>query len=207
MNEIINKLKEHEKNQLDIWFALEEKETKKFLNDVVSFADKNPDEIKQYCYSITLSEFSSLTIVYEALSEYSNDWTDFLADEFIRIVNVIEKGKDKPGFLEVLESIDVESIYKKNDAAFIKSLDFLTSKLDTDKSDKFNIHLLELIDNFILEIDDETEFMEYSNWISKVKRLENNGSKKVKAKAKEVLSDDDSNSSSIFKKVFNLFRS
>ena len=84
MEGLIERLKNYERDNLDSWYELSGKQTKKFLKQIVQFSTDNPNDIRNYCVNTLPSEFSSLSIVYEALSEYSMDFNEFLLDEIKR---------------------------------------------------------------------------------------------------------------------------
>ena len=77
---LIEQLRIHEKDQLSKWIASEEKISRRFNKDLVNFANDNPEAIKQYCINTLPNEFSSLSIVYEALSEFSVAHNKFLLE-------------------------------------------------------------------------------------------------------------------------------
>ena len=107
MKDIISILEENENNQLDLWFDLDDKGTERLLNKVLNYALENPDKVKSYCSNIIPQKYSSLSIVYEALSRNHREWGAFLHDEIVRIVDLVERKEIPSSCLSVLNAIDV----------------------------------------------------------------------------------------------------
>lgn len=189
--DIIEQLKHHENNQLDDWLDYSDKITKKFLKDIVTFAKENESLLKQYCVNTIPTEFSSLSIIYEALSEYSTRFNEFLYEDIKRVINLAKQNKINPEFLEVLTDIESEDIYSKDEEVYIKILNHMISNLHTNNEDKFNIELLDIIDWFLIELDEDDEISESKEWINQLAVIANDGSSSVKLKAREVLKNLD----------------
>ena len=188
---IIETLKYHEENQLNEWLDQDERISKKFLKALVKFSNANQSDIRQYCINTLPSEFSSLSIVYEALSEYSTDWNVFLSEEIERVVTLAKEKRINPEFMEVLTDIEVEDIYSKDEDIYIRMLDFMTSNLHPGNDKNFNIQLLDVIDWFLIEYDEDDDIPAASNWINKITDLANGEELSVKLKAREVLENFD----------------
>lgn len=188
---IIEELKRYEKNQLDDWFNLSEKDQKRFCKDLIKFSNKHPDKLKAYCINTLPSEYSSLSIVYEALSEYSTEWNEFLCEEIKRVVILAREKRIKPKYLEILTDIECEDIFSKTEEVYIEILNFLTSELRVNNDDKFNEELLEIIDWYLIEYDEEDDILEAEVWVERVKALAEEGTPKVKVKARSLLKDMD----------------
>lgn len=205
---IIEQLTYHENDQLTEWYELDDKVTRKFQKELVKFSNENPNEIKQYCTDTLPSEYSSLSIVYEALSEYSTDWHEFLFEEIQRVVNLAKNQRIKPSYLEVLSDIELEDIYSKDEAVYIKILNFITANLNTNNDNQFNIELLEIMDWYLIEFDEDDDISEAKNWINTIENLIQNGSFPVKIKARKVLKDVDgyNNPQSFFERFFGMFK-
>lgn len=184
--DIIEKLKYHEKDTLDDWYDYSDKKTRKFEKELVKFADKNLEEIKQYCLSIVPTEYSSLSIVYEALTKYSTKYNDFIFEEIQRIVQLALEHKINPQYLSVLTDIEAEDIHSKSEEIYIKILDFLTYNLKVENGSELNIELLEVVYWFLYEFDDEDGFTESDTWEYRIVYLANNSDVNVKIKAHEV---------------------
>lgn len=185
--DIIESLKYHEDDQLTDWIDYDDKTTKKFSKDVLQFANENPSAIKDYCHSTTPTEFSSLSIIYAALSEYSTDWHEFLFEEIIRVVTLAKEKRINPEFIEVLSDIETEDIYSKDEAMYIKMVDFLISQLHLQNVNAFNIQVLDLLDWFLMDLEEDDAILESKQWTNSILKFANNGNSAVKFKAREVL--------------------
>jgi len=207
---VIEKLKYHQENKLEEWIDSDDKESRKFSKELVKYSKDNLNEIKQYCINIIPSEFSSLSIIYEAFSEYSIDFNEFLFEEIQRVVNLAKNKRIKPAYLEVLTDIETEDIYSKTENIYIDIMEFLTSNLNLQNEPKFNVELLDVISWFLIELDENDEISESKIWINRITELGNNGDVSVKIKAREVLKDSDISSSlnpiSFIEKIKGIFK-
>ncbi len=206
---IIEKLKYHEEDKLNDWVDYSEKRSRKFLKEIVHYSKDNFEEIRTYCNNTIPKELSSLSIVYEALSEYSTNYNDFLSQEVQRVVNLAKNGTIKATYLEVLTDIETEDIYSKTEDIYIKTMNFLIANLHLENDNNFNIQLLEIIDWYLIELDEDDDIKEASVWINQIKNLANNGSSSVKIKAREVLNNSEISVSlnplSVIEKIKSLF--
>ncbi|MFD2914233.1 hypothetical protein [Psychroserpens luteus] len=192
--DIIQQLEFHEKDQLSKWIASEEKTSRRFSKDLVNFTNENPDKIKNYCNNTLPREFSSLSIVYEALSEFSVAHNKFLLEEIKRVISLAQSKKIKPEYIEVLEDIETEDIYSKDEAIYIEIINFITSALHIDNDEKLNLQLLSLLDWFLIEYDEDDAISEVSIWISRMKNLAENAKQiEVREEAKDALDNLDEN--------------
>lgn len=207
---VIDQLKQHELDQLEQWYDYEDKTTKKFLKEIVKFAKTNEPELKEYCAGIIPTEFSSLSIVYEALSEYSTSYNQLLFEEIKRLITLAKEQKFKPEYLEVLSDIETEDIYSKDEETYIAILEFMISKLALTDPSEFTVQLLDVIDWFLIDLDEDDQIMESKNWYTQIELFANQGDTKVKLKAREVLKDKDWDASltsiSVFDKLKSLFK-
>lgn len=207
---VIEELKYHEANELEDWINYDEKKQKKFLRELVNFSNENRYEIELYCINTIPTEFSSLSIVYEALSTHSSNFNDFLFKEIQRVVTLVKEGKTEPENLEVLQDIDMEDIYSKDVRSYIKVMDYLTSNLQLNLPRQFNLQLLDIIDWYLIELDQDDDISESTNWMNQIKNLAINGETKVKSMAKKTLKSIDmsetSKSSSLFDIIKGFFK-
>ena len=206
---VIEKLKYHEENKLEDWIYSGDKESRKFSKELVKFSKDNLNEIKQYCINTMPSEFSSLSIIYEAFSEYSIDFNEFLFEEIQRVVYLAKNKSIKPDYLEVLTDIETEAIYSKTESIYIDIMEFLTSNLNLEKEPKFNVELLEVISWFLIEFDEDDEISESKIWINRITALADYADVNVKIKAREVLKESDISSAlsplSFIEKIKSIF--
>lgn len=206
---IIEKLKYHEDNQLDNWLDTDNKTTRKFRRDIASYAKNNFDEIKQYCLQIHPTDFSSLSIVYEALSEFSLDHNEFLYEEIQRITNLAINNKIDSENLNILTDIDMQGIYLKSLDIYIKIMNFLTESLSSNPDSNYKIELLSVIDYYLIEVHKDDDILEFNNWINPIKDLAANDELSVKSEATKILKDlgvsDLSGSTSFVEKVLGIF--
>jgi len=198
---LIEQLKYHDNNQLDEYLDFSEKKEKKFLKEIVKFAKENESELLQYCINTIPTENSSLSIIYEALSEYSASFNEFLFEEIKRVIDLAKQNRIKP---------EPEDIYSKDEDIYISMVNHMISSLSLNNENKFNTELLDIIDWFLIELDEDDEISESKNWASQLKILANNGNHSVKLKAREVLKNIDSSESlnplSFMEKLKGIFK-
>lgn len=207
---VIEKLKYHEEDELEEWLNSDDKESRKFLKELVKYSKDNLNEIRQHCVNTIPSEFSSLSIIYEAFSEYSIDFNEFLFEEIQRVVKLAKSKRIKPKYLQVLTDIETEDIYSKTENIYIAIMEFLTSNLNLQNESNFNVELLDVISWYLIELDEDDEISESNKWISRITELANNADVSVKIKAREVLKELDISSSlnplSFFEKLKGMFK-
>lgn len=207
---VIEKLKFHEENELEEWIDSDEKESRKFLKELVSYSKDNLDEIKQYCVNTVPSEFSSLSIIYEAFSAYSVDFNEFLFDEIQRVVNLAKNDRINPEYLAVLTDIETDDIYSKTKKIYIDIMDYLTSNLNVQNDPKFNVALLDVISWYLMDFDEDDDISQSKVWFNRITELANNGEVSVKIKAREVLKESDISSAlkplSFMEKIKGIFK-
>lgn len=207
---VIDKLRYHQENELEEWINSDDKESRKFSKELVNYSKNNLDEIRQYCINTIPSEFSSLSIIYEAFSEYSVDFNEFLFEEIKRVVNLAKNKRIKAKYLEVLTDIETEDIYSKTENIYIDIMNFLTLNLSLQNDSKFNIELLDVISWFLIELDEDDEISESEIWINRIKDLANNADSNVKIKARDVLKESDFTGSlnplSFIEKIKGIFK-
>ncbi len=171
MQDIIQKLKIYEDNQLDNWYDLDERVSEQFIADVSAYAQKNEEKIMTYCQSISPDEFSSLSIVYEALSN-DDKWNRFLFSEIVRVIELVKLEKSPITAIGILSDIDAENIYHDL-PLYIELINYLVAQLDVYNTDVFNIGLLDLLDWFLMELFINDEIAEVSDWYDTIKNIHN----------------------------------
>lgn len=191
---ITEQLKYHEKDQLSEWIDSDDKVSKRFSKDIVKFANEYPEVLKDYCVSVQPREFSSLSIVYEALSEYSAAHNQFLLEEIKRVISLAQSKTIKAKYIEVLEDIETEDIYSKDEAIYIEIINFITAALHVENEEACNLQLLSLLDWFLIEYDEDDHISEVKHWIISIKNIAENAKQlEVREDAKEALENLDEN--------------
>lgn len=194
MMTIIEQLKDHDRDELSKWINSEEKTSRRFSKDLVQFANEDPEAIKAYCIHTLPREFSSLSIVYASLSEFSVAHNQFLLEEVKRVISLAKSKKINPEYIEVLEDIETEDIYSKDEAIYIEIINFITSALHVNNDEAFNLQLLSLLDWFLIEYDEDDAISEVNVWISRMKHIAENAKQlEVRNEAKDVLENLDYN--------------
>jgi len=170
MQDIIKILKKHEANELNKWYELDEATKEKFIRDIALFARQNEATIIAYCQSVIPSYFSTLSIVYEALSKDDARWNHFLFDEIIRVNELIKRKKIPIQTLEVLSDIDAENIYKEQ-SLYVELINYLVAQLNPNYTDNYIIAVLDLLDWYLMELFIEDQIAEANHWYSKIKNI------------------------------------
>ena len=185
---VIEELSFHEKDELDSWYDLSDKKTKAFLKKIVAFADEYPTLLAEYCQSLIPNDFSSLSLVYEALSEYSVNHNQFLFEEIKRIIELVKQQKMDVELIDVLsENIEMEDIYSKTPSIYIDIMSYLTNCLDSNNLELFNIQILDFIDWCLIDYDEDDEIEESINWKNKLLLIANGDNLKLKLKKRKIL--------------------
>ncbi|WP_312396200.1 hypothetical protein [Chryseobacterium sp.] len=130
-------------------FSLDEKQLSKSIQNIQLLAKNNPEELKKYCESISEVEESNLESIYYALSEDSENWIDFLSDEFIRLFKIAEENPDSDKIFDILDEIFCDVEYSPHSK---KVVDFLYHKL-SHSNDKIRLKALIFIDLWLSEKD------------------------------------------------------
>lgn len=213
---MIEQLKLYEKDQLKSWDKANSKFKRKFFKDLVKFADSNPNDIKNYCLSTIPQDLSSLCIIYEALSEYSNNWYDFLFEEIKRVTELAKNKIIKADLLNHLTDIKPENVYDKHEESYIDIINYLTSQLNLNNDNEFNYELLQVIDWFLIDLDEDDDIQQTNLWINRIKELaENSNNSNVREEAIDTLDNfenidiksyDSETNTSFIGKLLNLFK-
>lgn len=221
---LIEQLKYHEKDELTDWYVYEDTKQRAFLKEIVSFSKTNPEDLKRYCKSILPTEFSTLSLIYEALSRYSNNWSAFLFEEIKRVIKLAETQRIEASYMEVLTTIEMEDIYTKEEELYIEIMNFIVANLNLNREETFTIELLDVFDWYIIELDEVDQIAAVENWKNKLHTLANEGVPSVQNKAKKVLKEmndesdltltnstgesdlDPTKSISLFSKIKNFFK-
>jgi hypothetical protein len=208
--DIIQKLKYHESNHLLEWLESDEKTQKQFIKELLEFSKEHFDEIKDYCRNTKPSELSSLYIIYEAFSLYSFEYNEFLFEEIKRVVLLAKNKSISADCLSVLEDIEVEDIYLKQEPLYIEIMDFLTSQLHISNDEEFNYNLLDIIHWYLFAYDVEDQHPAAKVWMQRIEPLTADKTNFAAEIAKNILNDlngksgiDSSSFWDRIKKIFN----
>lgn len=175
---MIEQLHTFDKNNLDDWYELSDSEQTDFLRKLAEYFKFNKSALSTYCNKNKPKEFSSLTLVYEAISIYSSKFNDFILEEIKRVIDLAKKKNITPNNIEILMDFEIEDIYEKDYSTYIKIIDFLINSLSNNQSDNLNIAILELLDFFLLESNDKDENNKL--WKNKINNFIENSSENVK---------------------------
>lgn len=166
---MIDELRRYEKNNLDDWFDLDDSKQKEFLRSIVNYFESNETELISYCSALKPKEFSSLSLIYEAVSVYSFKFNNFIVEEVKRVIELAKKNVIKPNRIEVLEDFELEDLYEKDYSNYKKIINSLIDSLAVNQSDKLNKSILELLDYYLIESDEEDE--EYTIWQNQIENF------------------------------------
>lgn len=175
---MIKQLEKYEKDELDSWYELKVEEQDAFCKELAAYFELNRSELTNYCLNLKPKGFSSLSIVYEAVSLYSFQFNDFILDEVKRLVLLAKQEKIKPKRLEVLEDFDLDNLVEKDYAIYKRIIEFLMGTLSHRNSDKFNLALLDLIDDYLIYSEDDSQLDIWENQVESFKKGASEGLKK-----------------------------
>ncbi|WP_404986415.1 hypothetical protein ACI513_04800 [Chryseobacterium sp. M5] len=161
-------------------FSLSEKELQKNLEDIRFQAKKHPSELKAYCESFTKFEETNLDSIYYALSEDTDMWKEFLANEFIRLFEIAKKSNDSKTIFKILDEILYDS---EPSSASRKVIDYLYQEL-SDNDDKIRLKALTFIDSWL----DEGDFSKGNIIIQKMQKMTKDNNWKIRWCANDILS-------------------
>lgn len=161
-------------------FSLSEKELQKNLEDIRFQAKKHPSELKAYCESFTKFEETNLDSIYYALSEYTDMWKEFLANEFIRLFEIAKKSNDSKTIFKILDEILYDS---EPSSASRKVIDYLYQEL-SNNDDKIRLKALTFIDSWL----DEEDFSKENIIIQKMQKMTKDNNWKIRWCANDILS-------------------
>ena len=161
-------------------FSLSEKELQKNLEDIRFQAKKHPSELKAYCESFTKFEETNLDSIYYALSEDTDMWKEFLANEFIRLFEIAKKSNDSKTIFKILDEILYDS---EPSSASRKVIDYLYQEL-SNNDDKIRLKALTFIDSWL----DEEDFSKENIIIQKMQKMTKDNNWKIRWCANDILS-------------------
>lgn len=125
---------------IDALLSLNKKELDKEIKKINVLAEKHPQDLTAYCEGVTDFKEGNLSSIYFALSENSNIWGDFLANEFIRLFEKAKKSSDK----EIYDTMDdIICDYKASYSSKVSN--YLYNELSS-TTDKFRLKALLNID-------------------------------------------------------------
>ncbi|NME67798.1 hypothetical protein [Flammeovirga aprica] len=161
------------------------------VEEVLHFANQNPEAIKKYVRSnIILNYVSSNYYVYRAMTyKEGSTWYPFLFEEIKRVVKLVNTHTVTIDALDCLNGIFTFDIYYDDHDLYNQMLEHVTACLDLKRSEKYNLGFLSLI-SFLAVAPDFSEFKGFERsekWIKRVLHLANNGPLKTKLMARSVL--------------------
>lgn len=185
--DVLTELRSHEADHLDRWYDLSAAESERLYKGIAHLAEKSPQTIRQYCQAVIPEEHSSLTIVYEALSEHSTACDEILYDEVKRLTKLAREGRFDCEHLTVLSDIDTLEMYDNNRRHYVAIIDCLVGHLDPPGTRNFTIAVLELLEWFFLDYDEDDKLPELEIWTGKVERLSKASDPEVRQAAEDAL--------------------
>ena len=184
--EVVAYLKEQELDELDKWINMEGEENDRIRVEIAQVMDVDPEPVYAYCRQLEPAEFSSLEIVYGALSEFSTKHFCFLNEEVTRLLSLLSSGKIEEERVEVLESIDMEQMYEHDQPTYVKAVLQVVDALDPDDSKDEKLTLLSILYMYLCDYD-TTDQLFTQQQFSYLNELSQNGSGTVKKEAQSVL--------------------
>jgi len=100
--------------------SLSENELDKEIKKISALAEEYPQDLSKYCNNILDFKESNVSSIYFALSEKSDSWGDFLANEFIRLFEKAKLNNDEKIY-DILDEIicDYKSSYSPKVAGYL----------------------------------------------------------------------------------------
>ncbi len=140
---IIRQLLEFENDDLPSWY-LDEAECRKFKHDLLKYASKNRRTFVRFVHNLNIAESECLELIYETLSEATEEWGDFLVDEHERYFDLAELNEE---YLEDLSNlIDIDLTGSELHAG--KIIELLTGKINH-PHEEIRYNSLWLIDDYL----------------------------------------------------------
>lgn len=186
---VIDKLREHEANELDFWYAKSDDDQKNFEIEIQNFARHSFQELEAYCKTVIPTEFSSLSIIYNALSEETSEWSAFLLEEYKRILSFAKQKRFAYEHLEVLEDIDLCSIYENSPEDYYRFIDQLVKNLSQTDEHELTHAILDLIDWTLLVMSEDEDYRKNKRWFYRLAEFANEGNFKNRLLARDILED------------------
>jgi hypothetical protein len=113
----------------DYFMSLSSEQEETYLTEILAFANKNRSAIIDYCMKIEPTMFCSLEVVYEALSKDSDNWGEFIYEEFKRIFSGAKKSIDP---FQYTRCLDIGLCFEEKNKPFVdKIINLLAVELDS----------------------------------------------------------------------------
>lgn len=157
--------------------SLSENELDKEIKNINALAKKYPQDLPKYCNNILDFKESNVSSIYFALSENSDSWGDFLANEFIRLFEKAKLNNDDKIY-DILDEIicDYKSSYSP------KVADYLYNQFKN-PTDKVRLKALCYIDSWM-----DLENIQKSDYaVQKIVKMLKDDNWKVRWMANDIL--------------------
>ena len=176
-----------EQDELEAIYTSEaDEEYKELLNGIVEISWQNPGKLKAFCARLPENDFAILQVIYYALT-FIDGWHDCLFDEIQRIVSLAENKRIAPENLDVLSSIDIGDLYDKDKQFYARIIDYLFAHIRPGNDNEINWELLNLLWEYLFELDGDDDFPQMTNWINRLQELARDKDEEISETAFDVL--------------------
>lgn len=153
-------------NKLEMFYRLSEHEQQETLTTILIIANSNPEQFIQAIQNETFDRLNHLPIIYEALAQDLDKWSDFFLNELNRLLETARKSKLPYKILNNLE--EFAYIYPNKFKHRDKFVSILNEELENEHP-TFRYYAVDLLTDFVKDDDTQTlnkmrQRLSDSNW-------------------------------------------
>lgn len=148
---ILNELKSFDEDY-NLWYDKSEEASESFLKSLVADAKENMQQYENHCLRITEENDTSIGVIYEAFSNFSEDHFEFLQKEIERKTRQLQNGELDADLFDSLE-FDYAPMSEKAPHIYLDCVDFLTRNLSPNQTVPVNLAILNLLSWVSIDLD------------------------------------------------------
>jgi len=186
---ILSQLLDLEKNELEAWYDMSDKEHEAFCIALAEFADNNPTTFKEFCLQQIPSETSCLAIVYEAITKHSNSFNTFVLEEIKRVLQFSKNQKEDEYIDSLLWEFDFKNMYQHDFQTYTKIISYLISEIKPLQEIEINYTIVEAIEYYLIDFEKDTDEKRiiFEDWKAKFEEMVPLADKKLKEKMEDII--------------------